>query len=453
MNYKKMIFVVLHSVALMALLTMSCPAQDKPVSVTVPYHQLNINVQYITVRINNKIDARLLVDTGASCTFLFKSLATRLHLGSDRRFDPNAPYVSLSNPPRIDRLNAMQIGNLTLHSVPVVIGYNEDNATHLPGGLDGILGMNILKNYALLLDSQKSTLTFWKGGKLSAMQRQQIGFDHSDAIPLLPGKGDERFLVQAQLGGKINENLLLDTGSPITHITASSASRLNLVSDSILQHASFYGTFVFHLAYLEPLKIGSLLTRLVVGYPDSDALPLPPLLGMDVMARYGVLFDFPAQKMYVRPQQQSMVTTPFITYPGEDFPLWQIKLNDNSSHLIGLNPGLLSQLAPEAIPGRKSLVAPPQAITAEETSTITSIIRFTDSALALDERQFQIGSLGSLASAFSGLVGWLGYDTLYRYAVQLDFSKKQMRWFSPGGLEGTNYIPPIAQRLPLFEGA
>ncbi len=108
----------------------------------------------VSARINDRDDARLLVDTGASFVTFTAASATRLHLKWDKS---QKIKMELADGKKIDvhpvTLDSLKIGDARLNSVSAVVipdGHIED--------VDGLLGMSFLREFDVQLDSARGQI-------------------------------------------------------------------------------------------------------------------------------------------------------------------------------------------------------------------------------------------------------------------------------------------------------
>lgn len=112
----------------------------------------------VTVRINNQLDARFLLDTGASFVTLSKDVARKLNL--DLASHQNLP-LKLADGSEVNGqpviLNSMQVGEVRADGVVAMV---------LPAppapGLDGLLGMSFLREFVINFDPANDKLVFEK---------------------------------------------------------------------------------------------------------------------------------------------------------------------------------------------------------------------------------------------------------------------------------------------------
>ncbi len=108
----------------------------------------------ITVRINDRVDARLLLDTGATVVQISQSLADRLNMNLTRN-----PMVKVTladgreSEVKAVMLDSVQVADARAEQVPGIVSPNE-----LSNGVDGLLGMSFLQRFEVHLDGASNKL-------------------------------------------------------------------------------------------------------------------------------------------------------------------------------------------------------------------------------------------------------------------------------------------------------
>jgi clan AA aspartic protease (TIGR02281 family) len=122
-------------------------------SADIPYRRVRGQI-VVEARLNDAVDVRLLVDTGATSVSFSDALAREmgLHLPVDRSVD-----VTLADGTRTQArpvvLNAVQVGEMRVEQVPAVVLENVPD-----DGLDGLLGMSFLREFSIQLDPLRGEL-------------------------------------------------------------------------------------------------------------------------------------------------------------------------------------------------------------------------------------------------------------------------------------------------------
>ncbi len=129
------------------------PIELDPEGLDIPIESMDGGL-WITVRINERVDARLLLDTGASTVILPQQLADALDIreeGKRRRLRTVHGEVI----GRLVALDSIGLGDVLVRNVPAVI---------LPdsgGQAIGLLGRSFLSRFIVRIDLDRSLLTLY----------------------------------------------------------------------------------------------------------------------------------------------------------------------------------------------------------------------------------------------------------------------------------------------------
>lgn len=112
----------------------------------------------INVRLNDKLDGKFLLDTGATFVTLSATLANRLNLRLSSR---NQIPVTLANGSKVNAqpivLKSVQVGDARVNGVAAMIFHEAPN-----DGVDGLLGMSFLREFMISMDPVNKKLVFQK---------------------------------------------------------------------------------------------------------------------------------------------------------------------------------------------------------------------------------------------------------------------------------------------------
>lgn len=188
---------------------------DRNVVVPFEYSQNEIIVK---VRINNSEDLLFLLDTGASDTIVDRRIAAQNFLAKQGQWDI-AGYAGLVAAQR-SQLKRMEIGGLILNDVPVRVLDLSQQSRQMSRNIAGIIGTNIISQFALTIDYSKPSLTF---GDLETFERPARAVAVPFVYKQLP-------FVRVLLNGKDEQILLVDTGAAFNHLPTKVAQR-HIVGD------------------------------------------------------------------------------------------------------------------------------------------------------------------------------------------------------------------------------
>ena len=275
----------------------------------------------IQTLLNGKEPAAFLVDTGATLCVLSPEMAKRLNL--ERRpavLDDGTPFLYQKKQPSEVTLSSFKFGDYTIHiNGGSFILLNDQNFMGFPNRnsddtlFDGILGTNLLNNYAVLLDASQHLLGLCSPGNLSLSQVGQVGYTAPYLVPIFQKDGFWFVTVWLTNNGiSQSEDMVLDTGSNITTISDTAAAHLGLTITEEQRMTDVYSNNVpIGAASVDTLQIGGVVLHGHAIKVATISKLEPPRLGMDILSGYRVLMDFPAKKMYL--QSNTATAAPKIT--------------------------------------------------------------------------------------------------------------------------------------------
>ena len=294
---------------------------DQRVTVTVPFTVARDHGgPLIEVRLNNKVTARFLLDTGAAECCISGRLVRQLglhptdllpggqpvYMGGDRGGDPSD----------IVSLDQVQIGQFSFGKSPFVVLKDDDFLRFDDEQVDGLIGGPLLSRFAMLIDFPRHDITLIYPGKLPPAQIAELGMESAAKAPLQKFSQSgfygsayyhfEQFEYLTKLtltsdAGEATDTLWVDTGAPMTSITQAAAKRLALRGDVRDAAVTIAQSTFFRSARVPTVRAGDLkLSNVKVEYPE-DATDIPPLLGEDVLSCCKALFDFGQHTLYLKP--------------------------------------------------------------------------------------------------------------------------------------------------------
>lgn len=270
----------------------------------------------IQATLNKAQSASFIIDTGASSSILSPELAKRLNLKlQPGTQDDGAPYLWNGKQASEAVVSVIKIGNFTInvdHGFFYILP--DRNSTLFPKPnfgdvpFDGVIGVNVLEHFAVLLDTSQHTFSLCVPGNLALQQVGQAGYTAPYIIPI--AQKDSRWFATVQLtnnGISQSEEMLLDTGTNQTVMSDITANYLGLKISEEHQTTNAYSDNVpIDVSTVSVLDIGGIvLSRHAVGVAPVSKQQ-PPRLGMDILSGYRVLIDFPAKKMYLQPNPSAV---------------------------------------------------------------------------------------------------------------------------------------------------
>ena len=269
----------------------------------------------VHLRLNDKIDADFLVDTGANYNFIRPRIVKALGLSTiplpKAVINPLAPsgtpteYVSM----KTVGSSAIMFDDMQF----MVSDYGSDFEAGKP--INGIIGKNTLQLFAVLFDFENNQILLMPGGKLSDTQLAYLKMNGGTAAGIPLGTDIQRGLpTTAPAQVKVNKHtatfpFVVDTGSLLTLVyDPKNAMQLPKTIQTIPQTKTVIGRpWNYRVFPVASLAAGERATdekqnRLV---PFECGLTLDAgnfsILGLDYLSHFRVLIDYPAERMYLMP--------------------------------------------------------------------------------------------------------------------------------------------------------
>ena len=267
---------------------------------------------YIVVSaiINDSITAKLLFDTGATGLYLDSSFVSKTSLSKLEL--ANAVIAGAGNQGHVD-INIIKsnisckIDTFRYYSDTVPILNLQDI---VGSGIDGIIGIEFVKNYLLKIDFYNKRLHLLKSAK---------DLKTENSIPFI--FSNNRIYINAetefQNGKKINGQFLLDLGSQgalsFTSVFAQKSNFNNLIYNKqkyIIQNGGVSGKSSGYDFRVNYVKLGNIkFNRPVLDY-SLDTLGAMSsnsyigLVGLEFLNRLDLIFDFTHNKLYLEPNKK-----------------------------------------------------------------------------------------------------------------------------------------------------
>ncbi|GAB4461377.1 MAG: hypothetical protein OHK0029_26620 [Armatimonadaceae bacterium] len=191
---------------------------------------------------------RFLIDTGATGTVITQSIAKRYHLKeSSQQFRINEESLRSTGAKadsipsgRKTTIDAIEVGNFEFEGEVLVVDDAVLNRVLGEHKLAGIIGMDILSQFAVEINSSTNKIKLFGYGKLSPAQLKETGYTQpgNEGIPLVNAtqistakqsseKRNENeseyetgeFFVEVQINNALTTPLLVDTGSQRSNLS------------------------------------------------------------------------------------------------------------------------------------------------------------------------------------------------------------------------------------------
>lgn len=283
---------------------------------TVFYHPVTINghdykVPVVQVKINDKLVATLIVDTGSNISILSNQAAEELKLDSQPAIQNGKPYLVEGKP--VNSVAATVLfGQFILKNIPFIVFPKERLQSILRTPVDGLIGNNVLKFYALKFNFSDQEISMYYPGNLSAKFLLSQGFSEANCLALKDN--DNRFLYFIPIkfhenSREVEEDLMIDTGGVSTRISQDTAKKLKLQSQGMTTETQdFSGSNILESSSIEKLSVGNLtLNKQKIYFPSGKNKATVNILGMDVLSQLTMLIDYPRQKVYFNSMDKTQV--------------------------------------------------------------------------------------------------------------------------------------------------
>jgi predicted aspartyl protease len=114
----------------------------------------------VPVVMNDRVEAKVLVDTGSSITVVSRELAERLRLHEEPGHGITLKTMAMDVQADLARLDSIQLGDLRHKNFRVAVA---DLALGEAKAFDGILGMDFMQKYRIDIDNVNRTIVFGSG--------------------------------------------------------------------------------------------------------------------------------------------------------------------------------------------------------------------------------------------------------------------------------------------------
>jgi predicted aspartyl protease len=245
-------------------------------------------------------------DTGASGNLISPELARRLGLisrpliskdGRPAQFEDGSP-VQVVDVPTLD------LAGLVYPGEKFALFPNPRLRELLGPGGEGVIGVVTVCESAVVLDLDRSLITLWYPGSLTAKEREGLGFRAAQGLPLVEMGARYSYGARVRLNDQHEETLFIDTGAPQTVLSRRAARILNLPLNGPARTLRLpFGEDERKLSQLESLRIGDQTIRNLKVQVSMREEVADMLLGIDVLSQLRVLLDYADQKVYVAPRR------------------------------------------------------------------------------------------------------------------------------------------------------
>lgn len=155
---------------------------------------------FVPVRINNE-NLLFLVHTGANTSVIDSRISSKLHLPVVKENDSVTGTAGRQKVALV-RIKSLAIGNTVMRDLTVSRREIENFIAANGRRVDGILGTDVLKNYAMTIDFQGKKIAF-QSARIPTGRKKTISFDMTEGIPR----------VEIRLNDTLNTFLHFNSGS------------------------------------------------------------------------------------------------------------------------------------------------------------------------------------------------------------------------------------------------
>lgn len=211
--------------------------------------QYSQSLIFIPVRVNN-LNLLFLLNTGANTSVIDKRIADKLQLPVVRDKDTVIGTAG-KQPVELVKIRSLTIGKSVMQDL-VVSKRNIGDFLHLNGQkIDGILGTDVLKNYALTIDYQTQKIAF-QNTRIPAGRKKTISFDMSEGIPRVEMRLNDTFNTFFHFNSGVS---LAPNREVYVNVSPGQWDELKRVCKNLTQSKYLIGQGVGGGVYLQAVKV------------------------------------------------------------------------------------------------------------------------------------------------------------------------------------------------------
>lgn len=238
----------------------------------------------------NGRDALLEIDTGSFELRLTPAYAAKWGITDGRVTLKLGESPGLTLKPLVEDISAPE-------PLPISTGWMRQS--------DGIIGLDVLRMFAIGIDTNQGRVSLWYGGKLTTTQADL--WAHADGakvppiteLPLHSHGMEDWFHIDAKVNGKPLD-LLLDTGTAYSTVNPSLARPLGLKVIGETPVMEIGHTERLQVATADSITFGPFEAEFpVVNIESSDDDQVQGILGTEALGTGKFLIDMPASELYV----------------------------------------------------------------------------------------------------------------------------------------------------------
>jgi hypothetical protein len=256
--------------------------------------------------INGKGPFNTLFDTGA-VNFMSGSFAHRLGLKLDTediKFGTSSPASMQVHQALADTL---QIGDLVLHNQIFYVSGQADEAQAEGGAPDFIVGYELLRRFAVKIDYEHQSLTFYDGPHFHYAGA-------GTAVPLEIQNNGNGLFVEASIG-KASGRFIIDTGNEFGFSLTTTFTKTNDLVKTLGAHFIGYNgrglagpSPEAYLVRVNSMSVGPVMAPGVIAHlttDPSDTSELAGNIGQSILGRFTEVFDCMRGQLYSEETEES----------------------------------------------------------------------------------------------------------------------------------------------------
>ena len=321
--------------------------------------EIHNNLIIVPVILNNQLPLKFIVDTGVRTTILTDKLYSDiLHLAYSKKFTITAPGGE-------NMVNAYITNNVTIdmpgvhgrgHAMLVLETDFLELRNSLGSEVHGILGYELFSRFVIKIDYEAKILTLMLPQKFKPSKKYA-------RLPITVEDTKPYYVAELKINDttSMSAKLLIDTGaSHGLFLNTESSPKIVIPQKNIscTIGKGLGGVITGRLARVDKLTIGRYeIPNMIASFPDPNSY-IDTLrtgrtvyrngsLGGEVLSRFLVVFDFPREKIYVKPnrsfRKQSYYNMSGITVRAagprlHEFEVIEVRAKSPAS-VVGIRPG------------------------------------------------------------------------------------------------------------------
>jgi hypothetical protein len=275
--------------------------------------EIHNNLVIVPVILNNQLPLKFIVDTGVRTTILTEKIYSDiLHLAYSKKFTITAPGG-------VNTVNAYIANNVTIdmpgvhgrgHAMLVLENDFLELRNSLGSEVHGILGYELFSRFVIKIDYEAKLMTLMLPQKFKPSRKYT-------RLPITVEDTKPYYVAELKINDttSMSAKLMIDTGaSHGLFLDTESSNKIVIPSRSIscTIGKGLGGLITGRLARIRSLRVGRYtISNMIASFPDPnsyfDTLRTGHMvyrngsIGGEVLSRFQVVFDFPREKIYLKP--------------------------------------------------------------------------------------------------------------------------------------------------------